>query len=380
MSVSRAMIWLPEGGSAHVAPRMIPASLEDVSPAWLTDVLRSSGVLESGEVVSCDVSRIGADFGFASQIGRIVPVYEDESPPAPKSMVVKLSVPTADPELRRLLIDKTRSEAGFYRDIAPRVGIRVPRCYFVADDPSTGGIALLLEDLTEARFGDDSVGCTLGEAELVVTSLATMHARFWNDASLDRLDWLRRWGKLQDGMRRYEGRRARFLERYAEFVTAETRRVTQAIGQEHVPALERLAGPPLTLLHVDTHLDNVAWVKRGRTEETLLFDWQGVSIGLCVVDLALFLTSALRGDGRHHEPALIEHYHRGLVRGGVSGYGLGQLIADHRVAVLRWWIGTVSGLGSAHAASWGGRQAALARDSVHRWNVVIRDLKLGELL
>jgi hypothetical protein len=358
----------------------VPASLDDVGPAWLTEALRSSGVLQQGEVTACSVTPIGSDFGFASQVGRVVPSYRDGGPGAPPSMVVKLAIATADPGLRRVLIEKSRNEAGFYRDLAHRVGVRVPRCYFVADDPSTGGIALLLEDLADARFGDDGAGCSLREAVLVIESLAAMHARWWNDEGLERIGWLRRWGRLENRLRRFEEARPRFLDRYDDLVTGEMAELTERIGQEHVAPLERLAGPPVTLLHVDTHLDNIAWVKGERDTEALLFDWQGVSTGRSVVDLSLFMLSALRGDQRRHEAALLERYCRGLVKDGVAGYPLSRLRADYRLAMLRWWVGTVSGLGSTHAGSWAGRQAALGRDSVRRWSIVIRDLRLIELL
>lgn len=358
----------------------IPESLAAIDPAWLTQALRSSGNLGRGQVVSCRIEQIGADTGFASVIGRVEARYRHADGGAPASMVVKLAMASDDGDLRHLTGEKNRRESAFYRELAGDVALRVPTCYFVAHDPADGRIALLLEDLGEARFGDDGAGCSLADAELVIDSLAAMHARWWKGPRLDRLPWLPAFGDAAVSLRRLPERRRRFLDRYGDLVSDEMRSVTQRLGPRHAPLLGTLAGPPVTLLHVDTHLDNVAFVKVGADAEVVLFDWQGVARGLCVVDVSSFLVSALHGRDRRHEGRLIERYHRALVHGGVGDYGLTRLRGDYRVAMLRWWLGTVNGYGSAHAASWTGRQAALARASLQRWDRIIRDLDLGALL
>jgi hypothetical protein len=64
-------------------------------------------------------------------------------------------------------LDMFRSEVRFYREIAARVGVRVPRC-FQADETATGTL-LRLEDLSGWQLGGDprplpeSCGdCTIG--------------------------------------------------------------------------------------------------------------------------------------------------------------------------------------------------------------------------
>ena len=42
----------------------------------------------------------------------------------------------------------------FYRDVAPLVSLRMPRCYFAAMDADSGHSLLLLEDLAAGRAGD----------------------------------------------------------------------------------------------------------------------------------------------------------------------------------------------------------------------------------
>jgi thiamine kinase-like enzyme len=133
------------------------------------------------------------------------------------------------------------------------------------------------------------------------------------------------------------------------------------------------------LLHVDAHLDNFVFLERNTTPELVIFDWQGVARGLCVVDLALFLSGATVERRREHEPRLLAQYHAGLIAHRITGYSFPQLLDDYRTAILRWWIGTINGLGSSYAASWTGRQAEVARQSVIRWCAAVNDHQLVEI-
>jgi Ecdysteroid kinase-like family len=144
--------------------------------------------------------------------------------------------------------------------------------------------------------------------------------------------------------------------------------------------LNRLQGPPETLLHVDAHLDNVAFLPAEDGDEVVFFDWQGTSRGLCVVDLSLFVNCAAPELRRAHERRLLERYHGRLVARGVRGYSTSSFRDDYRIALLRWWIGTVNGLGSGYAGSWSGRQAAVARQGVERWSAAIVDHGLAALV
>jgi Ser/Thr protein kinase RdoA (MazF antagonist) len=236
-----------------------------------------------------------------------------------------------------------------------------------------------MEDLAAARFGDAAAGWSLHDARLVVDALAALHATWWNDPKLDQWDWLPPFGDASEQLEKLAGRRAVFLERHGQDVSSDLRRLTMSLGSAHAELIGRLCRSPRTLLHGDTHLDNIAFID-GVAAVPVFFDWQSVAKGVCVVDLALFLSSGSTEQRRMHERRLIEQYHTRLAASGVRSYSLETLMADYVVALVRWWIGTVNGLGSSHAGGWAGRQAQLARQSVQRWNGLTADHALLNLI
>ena len=230
---------------------------------------------------------------------------------------------------------------------------------------------MLLEDLSAGRFGDDARGCAVPDAELVVDSLAAFHAHWWGSQRLSEFEWLPAFGNASLQIERLQNRRGAFLEHFGVNVPTEVRELTGRLDPHHVRLLETLQGPPVTLLHVDCHLDNMVFVGTEDSTKVMLFDWQGVSKGLGAVDLSLFLISASSEKKPLDDVRLLRRYHAGLVAHGVDGYPFDRLQSDYRVALLRRWIGIVNGLGSPAAKTLTGRQAELGRQSV---------VKLGSLL
>ena len=131
---------------------------------------------------------------------------------------------------------------------------------------------------------------------------------------------------------------------------------------------------------MDAHLDNVVFVDVDARPTAILFDWQGVSRGRGAVDLATFITCASIEQRRAGELKLLRQYHLALQSGGVAEYPFEQLTADYRLALLRWWIGTVNGYGSPQSALLTGRQADLGWQGIERMCAAALDHDLPALL
>ncbi|MGA1609012.1 MAG: FHIPEP family type III secretion protein, partial [Planctomycetota bacterium] len=84
-------------------------------------------------------------------------------------------------------------EAAFYGEIGAGSGIRVPRCFGAQFDPDTGDTAIVLEDLSHLRTGNQYEGFTLSEAGRAVDQYAALHARWWNEPALSGFSWLPPW-------------------------------------------------------------------------------------------------------------------------------------------------------------------------------------------
>ena len=358
----------------------IPRSFAEVTPEWLTAALRSAGYLHEHAVISLEIQSIGEHAGFASRVARIRFTVDPPANGLPATLIVKLAAETDDAARADLLREKYAREAQFYSVVWPNIGARTPACYFVAYQSEPSGIALLLQDLEGARFGDAALGWTREDAERVVDALASLHATWWSDPRLEQWQWLANVGDSTAQLQRLSERRPVFLDRFGDDVSPALQRLTERLSAAHSRLLSRLGGKPTTLLHVDAHLDNIAFVGPAEQTEAVLFDWQGAGRGLGVLDLALFLTGGSTEQRRTHERELIARYHQRLTERGVSGYSLPQLLSDYRVALLRWCIGTINGLGSSYAATWKNRQLQVARRSVQNWNAIHADHGLHGLL
>jgi len=177
------------------------------------------------------------------------------------------------------VLDMFVSEVRFYREVAPVVGVRVPKCF--AAEASPDGTRLILEDLsTWSRFADPRA---------VAAELARLHRR-WEGDALRRWPWLRRPGLGAELI-------GDLFDRTWPQVAARTDLMpdVHALGDAlvgHVETAELAEGTagPLTLCHGDASLRNVFSSPSG---EIAFVDWEDVRRGAGVTDLAWLLVSSV---------------------------------------------------------------------------------------
>jgi len=159
----------------------LPGNVSSLDAAWLTDALRSSGVLSADSfVAACDAQPLGAGAGLIGMLGRVHLTFGGAPTGAPTRMIVKF--PSAVPANRAVAdaFDMYGREVRFYQTLASTTSIGHPRCYFAASAPTTTDFVLVLEDLGDRRIGDQVLGSDLNDAEVVVGAMATFHAENWN--------------------------------------------------------------------------------------------------------------------------------------------------------------------------------------------------------
>ncbi len=353
----------------------VPAAPGEVTPAWLTAVLREAGVLHRAIVTAVDWDSIGEERGFTGVVVRLRPWYTDVDGegPAPPSLIAKFptaerGVPSAyraargrDPAAARRHYERCAREVRFYLELAPASPAPAPRLYHGAADEATGRVVLLLEDLGEARAGDVLRGCSPEEAALVVEVMAPFHARWWARPLPDRYSWLPRWGGDYGARQARYGRQVEpFLARFGHQLPASLHAVVDCLRSCYGAVLAALDRTPATVVHADLHLDNILFNPPGTAPPAVVLDWQGVASGAAAVDVALFVYGSLDvAERRAAEDDLLRRYHALLVDHGVTGYSLGQLRDDCRLALLWQLAGTVGWLAGADAARLAGRERAL---------------------
>jgi len=286
---------------------------DDVTPEWLTAVLRAAGATERGTVESVEAKAVGT-----GQVGDSVrfTLTWDEDGAGPATVIGKF--PTED-ETSRATATAVRTyevEARFYQQLRDRVDISAPRPYVALFEPSTHDFVILMNDLAPAVQGDQITGCTPDEAALAMAEAAKLHAPLWGDATLAGMDWLDRNSPegLTDLMNMlWPG----FVERYAGRVDPDV----EAAGARLVERFGTYISfrpEPRTAVHGDFRLDNMLFDTTPGGVPLTVVDWQTVSHGAGVQDVSYFLGTGLEPGLRASvERDLVKEYHDTLRAGGV---------------------------------------------------------------
>jgi hypothetical protein len=104
-----------------------------MTAGWLRDCLAAYGFADPG-VEAIRSEPIGT--GQAAGCARIHIRYAGAAKGAPQTLVAKFPSPDALSRATSVAMGLHRREVEFYRDVAPRLGIRTPRCYFLDVDPA----------------------------------------------------------------------------------------------------------------------------------------------------------------------------------------------------------------------------------------------------
>lgn len=339
---------------------------EAVGPEWLTEVLRGADVL-SGDAQVVAVSHDTCGTGQLADSYRFEITYD---PPGagPASLVGKFaSEDEASREFGRQS-GQYRNEIRFYQELANDLTITVPTPVYAALADNETDFVLLMQDLTPARVVDQLEGCSPDEAALVVEQQGALHGSSWGSAKLADTEWL---GGTVTG---WEGITDGFGQTITDFPEEfghgdDVQEAAKLV--ELADNWKRVLTNAQCLWHNDLRADNVLFDARGGEIPIAVLDWQGVTYGYGVIDLAYFsATSLTTQDRRAHERDLVATYHKSLVAQGVEGYSEEQCWEDYRMLAVHPLQTGVFGLtavkrserGDRMWANWIERSAAMTRD------------------
>ena len=316
---------------------LTPAWVDDpgeVTPAWMTAVLRRSGFQTT-------VSGLHFEAIGTGQIGRSFRFHLDQQGDAPGTVVVKLA--GGAPSSRSMIKHGYEKEVGFYRTFADSVEIRTPRCWYHAISEDLITFTLVLEDLDPAVPGVQAKGCTVEQAVDAVRNLAGLHAPTWNDSALlADVAWLT--PHDEEGSR-FLGEllvtsTETFVDRYKSRLSPDDQETLRQAAAR-MGRWSTLAPRPFSLIHGDYRLDNLLFPDG---PGVVAVDWQTLTIGPPTRDLAYFIgTSVLTEDRRAHERRLVKEYHAALVVLGVTDFGADACFEGYRLGMLHGPMITVLG-------------------------------------
>ncbi len=302
---------------------------ESITASWLTDRLHEAG---HHKVSVRNFTRTQIGTGQIGKCIRFALELDGDDPTVPHSLVGKF--PSDDPTSRAtgVALKNYIKEVSFYRTMQRRVSISTPRCYYAEIEGEGPHFALLLEDLSPARQGDQLVGCSADVARAAVLELVGLHAPSWCDASLLGIDWLGQPDAAGAEVMRtlYRQHLPGFLDRYGARLAEDEIAIIEAVGGSNGAPFDALP-VPFSLIHIDYRLDNLLIDERSRPPGISVVDWQSITLGSPLGDVAYFLGAGLVPEVRRDvERDLVRAYHARLGAAGIENYPWAQCWNDYR--------------------------------------------------
>lgn len=306
----------------------IPKTIDEVDAAFIDAALKEGGVLTSATVSMAELEPIGVGVGLLGDLVRAQLHYDGDDDDAPSTVIVKLPSHHEANRAQGMLFGFYEREIRFYRDVAPGVRLRVPRCYWSGMDPDAGLFALVLEDLSMLQMADQVAGVSAERAGLAVESLARLHADWWQTDALEALDWMpySNGPITMQAVGVYERGWPVFLEHFGDHLSPEGRLLGERVRDHFAGLLEQLGQQPRTIVHTDFRLDNLFFGH----DEVGIIDWQLSTRGRGVYDVAYLLCQSMTVDVRREsEMDVLKRWHDTLVAEGVTDYPWVEAVEDY---------------------------------------------------
>jgi hypothetical protein len=306
--------------------------ITDVTPTWLTRALGAAG-LDGVRIERVQMERIGT--GQAAACARLSIEYAAAPPGAPQTLIAKFA---SDDEASRrncAAMGIYRREVEFYRDIAPRLHMSLPRCWYLDVDAPGERFLILMEDLAPATPGDQLVGCAPEVVRAAIMELVGLQAPTWCDTALGSRFMEPADGFFSDMHGLYNRMLPGFVKRYGKALAPDELAIIKEVGAARCAPLFQPVGTPFCLEHRDYRPDNLMIDTTGAVPRVVAVDWQGMRTGRPLNDVALCLAGSLEPDARRAvEHDILRDYHRALVGAGVCGFDYEQCWTEYRRAAF----------------------------------------------
>jgi aminoglycoside phosphotransferase (APT) family kinase protein len=327
----------------------IPRDWEEITPAWMTDALRS----RHPDAVIGDVQVVLRDDG-TNRRARLGLTYSAGTGPA---TVFAKAVDPAHAELVALTSGLFHEPRLFNAGVV--LPLDHPAVYAAIIDEDASDFLMIMEDVVArgADPRDSTRPMTIDQVASGVGGLAKLHSEFWGDriTSDPALSWVEPFVAFA-GLE-YAPLEIAY-ERLGDSVPAEIPGMTGTDLFVDIWAryIGTLTEAPQTLLHGDPHIGNTYVLP----DDTVGFlDWQMVRRGNCALDLGYFLQGALTiEDRRRSERDLVEEYRGALSLPADDMPSTDEVWLRYRASVahgLAIWIATLSG-----GDAWQGAEICLA--------------------
>lgn len=312
---------------------VVLTATDQVTPEWLTQILRANGHLDQGKVVAV---QSGGQESLATGGPGFRPSHRLEisySVDAPLSAPSRLYLKAGGGALDKLA---GKREVEFYTAIATSMpdSPGLP-CYNAVYDPESGAYHLFLEDVSETHVTVEREAPAIEpDVERMLDTLAQFHAFWWEHPRLEEIGLVDAALVKGEDSLDFSG----FVDYLGDRLSAGRRNIYEQVLAS-LPRLleERLTTEKgLTLVHDDAHVWNFLLPRHSEKDRVYLVDWEqwGVSAGPhdAAYMIGLFWYPERRA---RMEKDLVQHYHNRLLEHGVTDYNWDMCWHDYRLFAIR---------------------------------------------
>ena len=336
----------------------IPRTVEEVTPAWLSEVLGT-------EVVDCQAHYL--EGGVVGDAFRIHDIEYAEPSGRPASAVVKLA--NAIAEKRDYAVENRIyvKEVNFYKYFARDLPLRAPEVYYLEsdDEDNCEFFVILMEDLNAHSLVFDQVDDPPDASftRKISSEVAAFHARFWESEELQ-LDWLKlpaegyefpmtpacracpeTFDVFVPLWEQMFGENPFTEPRWAD-IAALSDLVTGPKSSQLLDFMnQKLDDRPKTLVHGDIRADNIfrSHPDQGRSvadSQLTYIDWQMLQPGPPGPEFTQFWQHSQPPAVRRHDMKWLREYHGQLVALApqAASYTYEMLVEDYKVGFVIWWM------------------------------------------
>ena len=305
---------------------------DNITPEWLTSVLRNNGFLEQSTIIKVHITRtkkgVSSLFFF-----EITPSNSVVLKKISKNMVLKYN--------------ESSNEGRFYHFIKNiTIDLPIPKCYNLKELEQKEYHCLLLDDLSRTHEDMGNViPPSKSHCEMAINSLAKIHATFWDHSDLEKI--VLNENTIAYMLIKSKKKFPRILKRVFEFLDdkiSEDRKRIYSIVSSQFPdiKLNRLnLRKHLTLTHGDAWLGNFLFPKQNNNypynkyNQVNIIDWESCSVGFGPNDLAHMIGlnwNPKRRKSLEHD--LVKYYHEELTKNGIQDYSWENCWHDYRLGII----------------------------------------------
>ena len=309
------------------APKL-PRTVEELTPQWMNYALgtRTPGI----EVKSATIDKV--IWGTATKVLMTVEYANprDDGPPQKLCIKGEFDERVRKAMLSSMTVTGTQIEANFYNDLAPQLGIPVPKHWFAGSEPGMGALILDNMFVTGFTFGTPTEPWTPELVDKALDILARLHASTWNKP-LPALPWLKVGSPAVRQAHEFLMSEAHWKAFQAEPAAFQLPAELQD-RERCLQALRKLwhhdDNGPLCLIHGDAHLGNTCIDSSG---QPYFIDWAGPCMSSWAFDVSYFIVGSLSvTDRRASERDLVQRYFQKLAEYGAPKLDEHEAWLDYR--------------------------------------------------